>query len=132
MFDLILKYYLLEKGLSILFNGLNNNLGHKGTIKVGDIVRVTFKDSDGSLGTFRKSRVLELSNSHMMLDTPTTEWRLNLLNSEQRETSLIWKMQRNTCKLLYCEDEFEVWELNHAIPWYIDYKHISNLVVEKL
>jgi len=133
MFDLIFKYYLIEKSLSVLFNALNTNIGQQSTVRVGDIVKVTFKDCDGTEATFHKCRIMEMSSYHMMLDTPTTEWKLNLLESEQREMSLMWKtMQTRSCELLYSEDEYEIWKLTHTSPWFIDYKSISNLVVEKI
>ena len=133
MFSLILKYYLIEESLSVLFNNISKNIGTKNELKFGDIIKVTFKDNDGTEAVFNKARVLEISNYHLMLDTPTTHWKLNLLDSEQNNISLTWKtMKSDNCHLLYTDEEIEHWELTHSSPWFLEYKSISNLIVEKL
>ena len=133
MFNLIIKYYLAETSLWLLFTTLTQNIGHNNSIKVGDIVKVTFIDYDNSEGTFNKAKILEMESAYLMLECSNSQWKLNLSLPEHKELSLTWKtMNKGSCKLLDSDEETELWELTHNTPWYIDYKSISNLIVERI
>lgn len=133
MINLILKFFLFEQCLLMLFTNINKNISHQSSIKVGDLVRITYTDYDTSNCIFTKAHVIEVSSKHMIVNTPSIQWILNLTSNEQKELSLIWKtMSNEKCRLLHTHGDIEIWELQHSQPWYIDYNYISNLIVEKL